>query len=187
MPGAGTVAISGAEFISGHLSVINGVDPTWKIYLAEIHDAPGVVAANNFLSVFNPAASGVTVVGLGAVVGAYANAATTSTNSMVVSRITAASAGTLIAAASIPRYDTTLSNPTTEVRTGNPTVTTSGLPLIGFTPPIAAGAGVSGIASPAITGASFVMHPGQGLLFATAAGDVNQRWNIQFTWAEFPI
>lgn len=187
MPGAGTVAIENAEWISGHLSVINGVDPTWKIYLASVSDSPGVVAANNFLSVFNPVASGSHVIGLGAVVSSYATASAGAAHSMLVYRTTAASAGTLVAAANVSRYDTTVSNPVAEVRTGNPTVTTSGGALMGFNPPVSTGSGTSGIASPAVTGATFIMHPGEGLVFTTSAGDVNQLWNIQLTWAEYPL
>lgn len=187
MPGAGTVNIKGLEPTSNHIHIIEGIDPTWEIYLASVSDAPGVVAANNFLSVFNPVGSGKHIIGLGAVVSTYAVASASSANSMLAYRTTAASGGTQITAANVSRYDTTVANPVAEVRTGNPTVTTSGGALIGFGPPIATGAGGGGVASPAITGATFIMHPGQGLVFATAAGDVNQRWNIQFTWSEYPL
>lgn len=187
MPGAGTVAIESAEWISGHLSVINGVDPTWKIYVAALTDTPGVVATNNFLSVFNPVGSGVHMVGLGAVVGGYAIATSQTPNSMLAQRISAASGGTLATAANVSRYDATVSNPLAQVRTANPTVTLTQSPLFGWPPPVSTGTGALGVATPAASGPAFICHPGEGLVWYTVAGNVNQLWNIQYTWAEYPI
>ena len=187
MPGAGTVDIRNAEWISGHLSVIDGVDPTWRIYVVALTDTPGVVAANNFLSVFNPVGSGMHMVGLGAIVGGYSTAAASSPHSMLAQRTTAASGGTLATAANVARYDTTVANPVSQVRTANPTVTLTQSPLFGWSPPVSTGTGSIGIAAPATSGPAFICHPGEGLVWYTTAGDVNQIWNIQFTWAEYPI
>lgn len=163
-----------------------GVVSGTNFYFQAMVDIPGVVAANNFLSIFNPAASGKTVTVYQVIVNPWATGATTADASMNVFRTTAASAGTLVAASAVNRLVTASPNPVSEVRIGNPTTTNVGTTLIGFPPAITtAGAGISangGVSS--IPGASFTMTPGQGIVFNTSIGDVDQRWNIQFIWAE---
>lgn len=163
-----------------------GAPPGQNFYFHALVDLPGVVAANNYLSFFNPVGSGKISIAYQATVLPWAGGATSADASMTVTRTTAASAGTLVAASAVNRLVTTTPNPVTEVRTGNPTVTTTGTPLIGFPPAITAAA--AGVSSSAITvsppGAGFVMLPGQGIVFSAALGDTDQRWDIQFIWAE---
>lgn len=171
----------------GSLNTVTGVPEGSQFYVATLADAPGVVASNNFLSVFNPVASGKTVVFFSSLTVPWAAGSTTVPNSMNVFRTTAASGGTLVAAANIGRFVTANSNPVSEVRTGNPTVTTSGISLLATPPPMNSapqGAGSAPVSSTA-PGASFVCTPGQGIVWNTSAGNVNQMWNIQVVWAEF--
>lgn len=76
------------------------------VYLYTLNEAAGVVAANNFLSVFNPSGSGKSVVALGALYASYTAGSTLATASLLTKRITAASAGTLVSASTIARFAT---------------------------------------------------------------------------------
>jgi hypothetical protein len=141
----------------------------------------------NFLSLFNPLASGKTIVIYAAFIIPWASGATSTTNPMESFRTTAASAGTLTSGASIGKFATSQPNSVAELRTGNPTVTVSGLTLGGIPPLItAAGSGASSLGNiTAPTGASFVLVPGEGLCMRqVVAGDVDQLWNLGFIWAE---
>jgi len=191
MPGQFT-GISGATEnklavdANGAITTVAGGPAGGKFYVYAVGDVPGVVAANNFLSVFNPGASGKAVVFYGASIVPWAGGAATVTVSMRTFRTTAASAGTLIAAANVGKFVTTDANASAEVRIGNPTVTTTGLELISVPPAItSAGAGVGAQTSTAPPGgAGFVCTPGQGVVFSTTSGDVDQLWNFQIIWAE---
>lgn len=168
--------------------LIHEVPANYQFYFHTIYDTAGVVAANTFLSVFNPGASGKITIFFQAEISNYSNGVCDSFNSMTANRISAASGGTQITASNVNRFLTSWSNPVSEVRVGNPTTTTTGLPLNAWAPPISdkAGSGAQLFTSTP-PGAGFVCTPGQGLSFATAAGDVNQLWKINVIWAEAPL
>lgn len=158
-------------------------------YFHTVADAPGVVAANTFMSVLNPVGSGKLVVFFQAEIKSYSVGASLAASSIHAHRISAASGGTQIAAANVSRFVTTWANPVAEVRVGNPTITQVGLVLNAWPPPIAPteatfGGGFSTSTPP---GAGFVCLPGEGLAFFTNSGDVDQRWNITPIWAEQDI
>lgn len=164
---------------------ITNVPEGAKFYFHTIFDVPGVVASNNFMSIFNPSGSTKTVILYQAEIASYAGGATTVTTSMTANRITAASGGTQIAANNVNRFVTVDPNPAAEVRVGNPTVTTTGLPLNAWVPPIATGTGTGSTAYTSTPpGAGFVCLPGQGIVFNTSAGNANQIWKINAIWAE---
>lgn len=157
-------------------------------YSALVLEAPGVVAANNFLSIFNPAGSGRLFTVLLYRVYPYAGAASTATNSMAAWRTSAASGGTLRSnATDVSKFDTAQLNSVAEVRVGNPTVTLVNTVPVAAVPPAitAAGAGVG----PAVSveppsGALFRIRPGEGVVARTAAGDVDQLWTLSISWYE---
>jgi hypothetical protein len=162
------------------------MNPTYKgVYVFSISDVAGVVAANNFLTLFNPVASGKTLIYGGTFISSYSVAAITLTaNSMRGFRVTAASAGSLQAASAISKFQTVFPNPAAEVRIGNPTVTaTSAI----SSSPVQVGNGVTGavhaVLAPPGSGA-FTMAEGEGLVVQTASGDVDTRWNLSIVWAE---
>ena len=171
---------------SGTINSIPAAPLGAKFYLHGMSDVPGVAAANNFLSLFNPVGSGKTVILYQLILTPWATAGTSVATSMNIFRTTAASGGTLIAPSAVNRFLTTDSNPVMQVRTTNPTVTATGTTLLGLPPAITgAGAGVGAEASVSIpSGAGFVCLPGEGVVYSTAAGSVNQLWNINVTWAE---
>lgn len=162
-----------------------GADPSFLgVYIHDIHDIASTVAAKNFLSLFNPSGSGRQIVVVGVSISDYSVNSVTGSTSMEVWRTTAASAGTLVAAANVNRFVTTMANPLAEVRTGNPTVTLAGTdPLVAFPPAQGTGAQPPTVVSPT-PGAAFIILPGQGVVFVQNAGDVDERWNIQIVWAE---
>lgn len=171
---------------SGVITTFPGVVAGTNFYTSQISDTLGVVAANNFLSLFNPVASGKTITLYTVFVIPWATAAASVTVSMLLTRTSAASVGTLVSAANIGKFTTSSPNSVAEVRTGNPTVTKVGLAIGSFPPAITAAAGG---ASPAISGtppsgATFALMPGEGVVMSTASGSVGQLWNLGFVWAE---
>lgn len=162
------------------------VPENYKFYFHTIYDTPGVVAANTFISVFNPGGSGKNVVFFQAEIGSYAVGTTTVPTSLLANRISAASGGTQIAAANVNRFVTSWPDPAAEVRVGGPTTTKVGLPLNAWIPPLATGVGAAATAYTSTPpGAGFFCAPGEGLSFSTSAGDVDQMWKINVIWAEF--
>lgn len=157
----------------------------YKFYFHTVFDAPGVVLANNFMSVMNPVGSGKNVILFQAEFGSYTIGASNTATSITATRISSATLGTLIPAASVNRFVTSWANPVAQVRTLNPTVVPVGLPLNAWIPPISTGAGIGATSYTSTPpGAGFVCAPGEGLVFGTAAGNVNQVWKINVIWAE---
>lgn len=162
------------------------VPENYLFYFHTLIDAPGVAAANNFMSLLNPSGSGKTVAFFAITVNSFAQGASATASSLVVDRITAASGGTQVTASNINRLLTSWANPVAEVRTGNPTVTKTGLTLFSWPPPLATGVGAGATAySAPPSGQSFICTPGQGIVFSTPAGNTNQVWSINMNWAEF--
>lgn len=156
-------------------------------YLFVLYDTLGVVLANNFISIFNPVGSGRAFTGLQLIVSSYSPGNTAVAKSLLTKRITAASGGTLVSASTIPRFRTDFPDPVTQIRTGNPTVTTTGLVLSAISPVISLGAGESGNTLAPPPGASFIHKPGEGAVIYTEAGDIDQMWNITIVWTETSV
>lgn len=159
------------------------------VYSFTLVDAPGVAAANRFLSLFNPAASLKTLIILEASVQSYSVTIAATKNSMRLTRITTATVGTLQAATEINKFISTDPNPTAEVRTANPTVTL-GAEVDAFGP----NENITAAASNSISRRTqtfqpewgeFRMAAGEGLAFhQTIAGDVDQTWLLKLIWVE---
>ena len=161
------------------------VKPT-LVYQQAVADVAGAVAANNFLTVYNPVGSGKVMFALQLNVSSYSIGATTVDSSLRVFRITSApTGGTLIAPSSVARFNTLHPDPVSVARIGNPSATPVGELLVGIPPIISVGTGQSASASFAPPGgASFLSLPGEGLVFMTSVGDIDQRWNVDFVWGE---
>ena len=101
---------------------------------------PGVVAANNFISLFNPVASGVTISLGAAYVSSFAIAADLTPAPLNGFRITAASAGTLQTnSTAVSKFQSAMPTSLAEIRTGNPTCTI-GAQIFNASPVVAGGA-----------------------------------------------
>lgn len=183
------ISIDDVTMLGGSIPAHQQAPSYLKFYNYSASDIPGVVAANNFISQFNPANSGKTVVVYFADVDQYATGVSTTPNSMVAYRTTAASGGTLVPASTISRFDPTIGDPVLQIRTGNPTVTIDPVlsaQIFHDPPPISGGAAGASSASTAVPpGATFVIPPGHGAVFQTAAGNTSQMWGFRFIWAEY--
>ena len=171
---------------SGQIPTYPGADPTITgVYLVGIVDVPGSATAYNFYALWNPVSSTKTVVVEGVTVDNYITGTVTSAPSLLVYKINSApTGGTLISGSAINKFFSGFPNSQAQVYTTNPTVVTTGLQLIGFPPALGAGnSGAVQSASPT-PGASFVLLPGQGVVFSTSSGSTSQMWNIQVIWAE---
>ena len=173
--------------IGGTVNTLAIPDPTLTgTYAFSMASTPGVLAANNFLSLFVPAAASFNAIVGGVFVSCTTAAASTETEPMRGFRVTTASAGTLQAASAVSKFISAYPNPGAEVRTANPTVTL-GAPFFSSPPAISATVGstaVHAVQPPPTALGAFILQPGEGLVLRTAAGDVDQRWNISIVWSE---
>lgn len=156
-------------------------------YVFSIANLAGVVAANTFVTVFNPVGSGKNVSFAAAFISTAATAASGATAPMRGYRIAAApTGGTVQAGSTIAKFNNASANTVVEVRTNNPTVTLG--PALWNTPPAVTG-GVGGgqfvhmVDTPAGS-PPFILAPGEGIALNTSAGDTDQVWNITVVWAE---
>lgn len=173
-------------FSSNPLPTVTVINPAIDgVYVHSIANTPGVVAANNFLSIFNPLGSG-KVLSIGGLFFSSTSAgAASETEPLRMHRISAASAGTLQPDSATVKFQTGQPDPVAEVRIGNPTVTL-GSPFVNSPPVITVGSGGTGVHEvPLPPGVGpFTCLPGEGVVARTAAGDTDQRWNITVLWAE---
>ncbi|MBI3671253.1 hypothetical protein HY249_00465, partial [Candidatus Azambacteria bacterium] len=177
------------NFRFGVKEAIASIDPTSLEYSISLGPIVGTATANYvYASIFNPAASGKTAVVKRLFI--QANAASTSTvyQDLNIRRITAASAGTQILAADVPKKNTASVNTIMDVRTTGPTVTFAGTAdsrILAVVAPAAVGT---------ITGAKeivfgnneqLILQPGEGIaLYQPAAGGTNQRIRLTAEWIE---
>lgn len=172
--------------VNGALSFYTISNPAIRgSYDFSIANVTGVVAANNYVSLFNPVGSGRVISFGGGFVSSTSAGATSETAPMRGLRITAASAGTLVPASDIAKFSSASPNATAEVRTGNPTVTL-GAAIFNSPPTISGSVGstvVHQIAVPPGAG-PFTFAPGEGVVLRTEAGDADQRWNLSLVWVE---
>lgn len=155
-------------------------------YVASLTDVPGVVAANNYMSIENPTGGTKLIVLSGLFISTYSTAASSTRNSLQGFLATGLSGGTTIASSAISKFDSTTANATAVVRSGNPTATT-GAVIFNSPPPI--GTTTSQYVHSVGNGGSsaaggLILRPGEGLVMRTAAGNTNQTWNISIEWME---
>lgn len=173
-------------------STIDGIrkDPSLcGVYSYSLANLPGVVAANNFMSIANPLGSTRFIVVGGFFVSSCAVGTSTIIDPLRGWRSTVPTGGTLATAADIVKYDTRYPDPLGVIRKDNPTATISA-PFFNSPPPInqgaAAGQFFHSVEPPPAAG-GFILAPGEGVVFRTAAGDVDQTWNLTVVWGEGPI
>lgn len=179
--GTQNVAITGLP-----ISVTQTKDPTITgVYVFSADEIPGVLAANNYLSIFNPIGSGKNVVFAGAFISATTAGTTTTTSPMRGYRATLISGGVLQADSASAKFISANPDPVAEIRTGNPAATLDGA-LFNSPPPLSAtqgGTAVHAVPVPGGTG-PFLLVPGEGIVMRQAIGDVDIRWNLSIVWAE---
>lgn len=159
------------------------------VYTVTFTEIAGTVAALNYLSVFNPVNSGILHSALMLRQDTYATSASSTAISLVGYRTTSSSGGMLMTASTVTRYLTTMPDPVTTVRTGNPSFTAlNNVPVLYHEPIISTGAGNSnGLGLQTPPGQLALIRPGEGLGLSTSAGNTNQVYNFTYTWAEYKI
>ena len=182
MPGQMNVVLE-----SQPISMYSAQNPLIKgVYVWSGANFAGVVAANNFATLFNPVGSGKLISFGGAFVSMVTGAAASATAPMRGLRITAHSGGSLAGAASYGKFDSNYPTSIAEVRTGNPTIT-AGSFLWNTPPAVTTGAGggqfIHTVNVPPGVG-PFTLREGEGVAVQTSVGDTDQVWNISFAWAE---
>lgn len=155
------------------------------VYIFSADEIPGVAAATNYLSLFNPIGSGKTLYVGGAFVSCVTAGGSTVTAPMRGFRITTATGGTLQAVGTIAKFISANPDPVAEVRLGNPTVTL-GASVFNSPPPLSAGNGTTPVHQVLIPPNSgpFALASGEGLVLRQATGDTDLRWNLSISWAE---
>lgn len=148
-------------------------------------DVPGVAAANNYASVFNPIGSGKNLLFFIASVSATTAGGSAVTAPMRGYRVTAASGGTLQAASTVAKFQSVQANPVAEVRLGNPTVTL-GAPIFNAPPAISATVSTTSSHTTSLIPplGAFICVPGEGVVLRTTTSDVDLRWNFAIVWGE---
>lgn len=149
----------------------------------------GQASTYRFLAVFNPIESGKQLMVHQATVTGYATVTVGSATPVTLSRITSSTSGSLQAASDINKFVSTYPDSITEVRTGNPTVTT-GPRIYSFAPPVQ---GLTiGALSPNPQSVKFktelIISPGEGFAFhQTTSGLAGHQYAIYACWVEQPI
>lgn len=176
-----------ATQINGVIGTFGASNPSIRgSYDFSLADTAGVVAANNWISLFNPVGSGRSVLFGGAFISSTAAGATSVTAPMRGLRVSTATGGTLQLAAAIAKFNSANPDAVAEVRTGNPTVTL-GAAIFNSPPTISASVGSTAVHAVAVPPAAgpFVLAPGEGVVLRTESGDTDQRWNLSIVWVEF--
>ena len=185
--GTVTATPTGTQAVSGVLSTYPAISPAFAgIYVFNLPDQPGVAAANNFLSIFNPVGSGKTIAILGGSISTYvASMSSTARISCQALRSTAASGGTLqVNSTALCKFQTSFPASIAEVRTAGPTVTL-GAAFLASPPPINPNTGDYVYQIQDTPGAGALMLvPGEGIVLRTTAGDTHQTWNFNVVWGE---
>lgn len=173
--------------INGAVATFATANPTLSgVYAFSLADQVGVVAANNYISLFNPSGSGRLAIIAGFFISSYSVGQATATEPLRGWRISAASAGTLATnSTDVVKFNKLSRDTNMELRSANPTVTLEA-PFFNSPPPIGTGAGtafVHSVEAPPGAG-SFLCAPGQGVVVRTASGDVDQHFNMTIAWGE---
>lgn len=155
-------------------------------YILSIANVPGTVAAQTFITLFNPVGSGKNVIVGGMFISTVAAAGTSATQPTRIHRISAApTGGAVVPASDIFKFNTANPDPTAVLRINNPSVVLLA-PASNTPPPVTTGAGggqfVHEVDPP--TGTTVLLAPGEGVAVHNSAGDTAQRWNISLAWAE---
>ncbi len=164
------------------------LDPNELEYAIDLGPVSGSATANYvYASFFNPSGSGRTAVVKRIAIRANAVAVANYVN-LTLRRTTAASAGTQVTAANIPKKHNDSTNPVLDVRHTGVTVTLAGTTnsrLLSQALPGAAGEFHSYRDIAFANDEKIVLQPGEGIaLYQEAAGDADQRIRLYAEWEE---
>lgn len=145
------------------------------------------VAAKNFLTLFNPVASG-KIMAMGGIFVSYMALNPSPAYPLRGYRISAApTGGTLHAESEICRFDTQRFAPVMVIRSDNPTIGTLGAAFFNAAPGITNGLAQSSDIQDIDTPAGFnpfLLYPGEGVVIRQDVGAVGHLWNLSAVWRE---
>lgn len=156
-------------------------------YVFSQDQVQGVLAANSFLSLQNPAGSGRAIILGGVFISSVTDGAVSSLAPMRGWLATGISGGTLASVSSIGKLNSTFPDPVGQIRSGNPSAT---LGAAWFNSPTLQTTGAASAPfvhqiPSAIPGVNpLTLLPGEGTVLRTESGDINTFWNISIAWAE---
>lgn len=158
---------------------------TTALYLYSAQRLASLVAANNILSLFNPATSGKAMT-IGAFFVSCVGGVAGTTYPLRGYRITTEpTGGTAVTTAEICAFDTQRFSPAALLRTGNPAVGTLGAAL--FNSPSTIVKDVVGQVHEVDAPGGFnpfVLRPGEGVVMRQDVGAVGVLWNVSIIWRE---
>jgi len=176
-------------------SSINGLSGEYPVtnpvfrggYAYSRAQTPGVVAANNFVALYNPVGSGRTLVLAGVFLSSVIVADVAATVDPLRGWLaTAISGGTLEATSTIAKVRSTMPNPAGQIFINNPTATL-GAAWFNSPPLLGASKGSSPFihqVPASVAGGPITLFPGEGTVIRSESGDLDQRWNISIAWSE---
>lgn len=156
-----------------------------SVFVFSIGNVPGIAAANNYLTLFNPVGSGKILSFGSAFISSMTAGGTNVTDPMQGFRITAASGGTLQPDSAVGKFVSSEADPVAEVRTGTVTATL-GAQLFNSPPALSSTTGSTNVHVIPVPGglAPFTLVEGEGIALRQAVGDTDLRWNLSIVWAE---
>lgn len=192
MDGSTPNQVSSPISIAGVLSgtpvpVVPGLDPIYKgVYVYSTSDVPGVVAANNYMVLYNPVGNTKNILPLTSQIASYISTGTfVGNHSIQVQVVTAVSGGSLQPTSSIVKAIGTYPTPTGQIFLGNPTLT-NGANLFSVPPATNASGGAStgALVGGAAGGGPLILTPGMGVAWLMAGGSTNMNLNFNIIWGE---
>jgi len=172
--------------MTGVVSTSEVPAPGIAAYVYSFANTAGVVAANNFLTLYNPVGSGKTITLGGVFISCSTTGPSNATDPMRGFRISAApTGGTVQAASTVTKSVSSTAATIADIRIANPTATA--LTPFFNSPALNSGAQGTGVVHQIINppGTAFLLVPGEGVLLQTATGTTAQRWNVSVAWGEF--
>lgn len=156
-------------------------------YIYSLAELPGVAAANNYITLFNPSSSTRTAILSGIFVSYSLTIGVSITTPLRGWRISAHSGGTSVdtsgSANNVAKVQSIYPDPLCEIRKDNPTVTL-GAPLFNSPPPTQKDTNfVHEISLPSGL-LPFTLRPGEGFALRTESSITDARWNLTIVWAE---
>lgn len=156
------------------------------LFVFSLQRQDSLVAGKNFITLYNPAASG-KIMALGGFFVSYMATNPSPAYPMRGYRFSGApTGGTVHAESDVCRFDTQRFAPAAELRSANPTVTPLA-PIFNSAPGITMGQQTSSdiqqIDAPAGFN-PFLMYPGEGVVMRQDVGAAGHYWNLSIVWRE---
>lgn len=156
------------------------------LFVFSLERQDSLVAGKNFLTLFNPVASG-KIITVGAFFTSYMAPVASPLYPMRGFRTTAEpTGGTLHAESEICRFDTQRYAPAAVIRSNDPSVSL-GAAFFNVAPGIQQGQNQSSAVEQVDAPAGFnpfVLYPGEGVAMRQGAGTVGHLWNVSILWRE---